>query len=88
MNRWQENGLTGDNIVPFDSRISGQILCQATKGCDQTAQNLVRNEDGSEKRVECGWEEVTCPGFQARVNASSYQRIFETPSSRKSGVEI
>ena len=23
-----------------------------------------------------------------RVNASSYQRIFETPSSRKSGVEI
>ena len=67
MNRWQENGLTGDNIVPFDSRISGQILCQATKGCDQTAQNLVRNEDGSEKRVECGWEEVTCTGFQAPI---------------------
>ena len=26
--------------------------------------------------------------FTSRVNASSYQRIFETPSSRKSGVEI
>ena len=27
-------------------------------------------------------------GHSIRVNASSYQRIFETPSSRKSGVEI
>ena len=27
-------------------------------------------------------------GLFGRVNASSYQRIFETPSSRKSGVEI
>ena len=67
MNRWQENGLNDENIVPFDSRISGEILCQATKECDQTAQNLVRNEDGSEKRVECGWEEITCPGFELPV---------------------
>jgi hypothetical protein len=66
MNRWQENGLTGQNIVPFDSRVSGQIRCTA-KRCDQTAQNLVRNVDGSEYRVECRWDEVTCPGFQAPV---------------------
>lgn len=67
INRWQENGLTGQNVVPFDSRIGGEILCQATKDCDQTAQNLARNEDGSENRIECGWEEVTCPGFQAPI---------------------
>ena len=30
----------------------------------------------------------TKSGTRYRVNASSYQRIFETPSSRKSGVEI
>jgi hypothetical protein len=66
MNRWQENGLTGQNIVPFDSRVSGQIPCSA-KRCDQTAQNLVRNVDGSENRVECRWDEVTCPGFQAPI---------------------
>jgi metal-dependent amidase/aminoacylase/carboxypeptidase family protein len=67
MNRWQENGLTGQNVVPFDSRISGQIRCLATRECDQSAQNLVRNVDGSENRVECGWEEITCPGFQAPI---------------------
>lgn len=77
MNRWQENGLTGDNIVPFDSRISGQILCQATKGCDQTAQNLVRNEDGSEKRVECGWEEVTCSGFRLGIRKGTKAKRIE-----------
>jgi pimeloyl-ACP methyl ester carboxylesterase len=64
MNRWQENGLTGDNIVPFDSRISGWISCQAQKGCDQEAQNLARNADGSEIRDNCRWDEVTCPGFR------------------------
>ncbi len=47
INRWQENGLTNENIVPFDSRINGEIPCSATKGCDQTAQNLVRKEDGA-----------------------------------------
>jgi len=67
LNRWQENGLTDQNVVPFDSRISGQIRCLATKGCDQDSQNLVRNADGSENRVECRWDEVTCPGFQAPV---------------------
>jgi hypothetical protein len=67
MNRWQENGLTEQNIVPFDSRISGQIPCKAAKGCDQTAQNLARKEDGSENRVDCSWLETTCPGFQAPI---------------------
>jgi hypothetical protein len=67
MNRWQENGLTGQNIVPFDSRITGQIRCLATRECNQSAQNVVRNVDGSEKRVDCEWAEITCPGFQAPI---------------------
>ena len=74
MNRWQENGLTKYNIVPFDSRINGQILCSATKGCDQTAQNLVRNEDGSEVRVSCGWAEVTCRTKAKRIEHNSMPR--------------
>ncbi|MBD1930896.1 MULTISPECIES: alpha/beta hydrolase [Cyanophyceae] len=65
MNRWQENGLTGQNVVPFDSRISGQLRCSATKGCDQNSANLARNTDGSEIRTDCRWDEVTCPGFVA-----------------------
>ncbi|MBC6433720.1 hypothetical protein FM036_24855 [Nostoc sp. HG1] len=67
LNRWQENGFTGNNVVPFDSRSSGRITCLATKGCDQDSQNLVRNRDGSENRVECRWDEVTCPGFKAPI---------------------
>ena len=65
LNRWQENGLTGDNVVPLDSRVSGQIRCLATKGCDQDSANLARNADGSEIRENCRWDEVTCPGFVA-----------------------
>lgn len=71
INRWQENGLTGQNIVPFDSRINGQIRCTATKGCDQAAQNLVRKEDGSEVRVSCGWAEVTCRTKAKRIEHNS-----------------
>ena len=63
MNRWQENGLAGDNIVPFDSRSSGSIPCGA-KSCDQQAQNLARNADGSEIRVSCGPQEVSCEGWR------------------------
>jgi pimeloyl-ACP methyl ester carboxylesterase len=63
MNRWQENGLAGDNIVPFDSRISGLIPCSA-KVCDQEAQNLARNTDGSEIRVSCQAHEVSCDGWR------------------------
>lgn len=65
LNRWQENGLTGSNIVPFDSRVSGKIVCLATKGCDQDSASLARNADGSENRENCRWDEVTCPGFVA-----------------------
>jgi hypothetical protein len=77
LNRWQENGLTGQNIVPFDSRISGKIRCLATKECDQDSQNLVRNQDGSENRIECGWSEITCPGY---VAPNPFRR---RPSERK-----
>jgi hypothetical protein len=63
MNRWQENGLSDSNIVPFDSRSSGSISCNA-KVCDQESQNLARNTDGSEKRVSCDAHEVTCDGWR------------------------
>jgi pimeloyl-ACP methyl ester carboxylesterase len=63
LNRWQENGLNGQNIVPFDSRISGQIRCSA-KRCDQKAENLHRHEDGAEVRDDCARHEITCPGYQ------------------------
>jgi hypothetical protein len=63
MNRWQENGLAGSNIVPFDSRIGGSIPCSA-KICDQDAQNLARNSDGSEIRVSCEAHEVSCNGWK------------------------
>jgi hypothetical protein len=62
MNRWQENGLALDNIVPFDSRTNGSIPCSAGV-CDQDSQNLARNADGSEIRVSCGAEEVSCDGW-------------------------
>ena len=62
MNRWEENGLEGRNIVPFDSRTDGSIPCSAGV-CDQKSQNLARNADGSEIRVSCGAEEVTCDGW-------------------------
>jgi hypothetical protein len=62
MNRWQENGLALDNIVPFDSRTDGSIPCSAGV-CDQKSQNLARNADGSEIRVSCGAEEVSCDGW-------------------------
>jgi len=63
MNRWEENGLEGRNIVPFDSRTNGSIPCSAGV-CDQDSQNLARNADGSEIRVSCGAEEVTCEGWR------------------------
>jgi hypothetical protein len=63
MNRWQENGLEGRNIVPFDSRANGSIPCSATV-CDQDSQNLARKADGSEIRVSCGAEEITCDGWK------------------------
>jgi pimeloyl-ACP methyl ester carboxylesterase len=64
-NRWQRNGLNGQNVVPFDSRlINGSISgCQANV-CDQQEQNLARREDNSEIRVACERHEVTCPGYQ------------------------
>jgi hypothetical protein len=63
MNRWQENGLADSNIVPFDSRINGSIPCSAGV-CDQDSQNLARNADGSETRVSCRPQEVTCEGWR------------------------
>lgn len=63
-NRWQENGLAGDNVVPFDSRISGNIgNCDAAI-CDQQEQSLARNADGSSTRISCEAHEVTCEGWR------------------------
>jgi len=63
-NRWEQNALTGANVVPFDSRLVGGSIsgCQA-KNCDQQEQSLARNENGSEIRVKCGSLEVTCTGY-------------------------
>ena len=65
-NRWQKNGLGGDNVVPFDSRlVDGKVRrCDATRDCDQTDQNLARTSNGAEIRVSCGRLEVTCPGYE------------------------
>jgi hypothetical protein len=65
-NRWERNALSSANVVPFDSRlVNGSISgCRASK-CDQEEQNLTRNSDGSEIRVNCESWEVTCPGYNA-----------------------
>ena len=62
-NRWQENGLASSNVVPFDSRISGDInKCDATV-CDQEEQSIARNADYSATRISCEAHEVTCDGW-------------------------
>jgi pimeloyl-ACP methyl ester carboxylesterase len=78
MNRWQENGLAGSNIVPFDSRRSGSILCRA-RVCDQEAENLARRANGSEERISCERHEITCPGYQpwpGGSNGTKAKRMF------------
>lgn len=62
-NRWQQNRLAMENVVPFDSALSGQIQSCRASVCDQDAQNIARAADGSPFRDTCGWEEVTCPGY-------------------------
>jgi len=63
-NRWQENGLAGDNVVPLDSRLSGKIRdCDAVV-CDQQEQSIVRKADGSSVKIPCEGYEVTCPGYE------------------------
>jgi hypothetical protein len=71
-NRWQRNGLNGRNVVPFDSRAANGSIsnCQA-QTCDQEEQNLSRNSDGSEIRVNCGKLEISCSGYQAWPGGSN-----------------
>jgi hypothetical protein len=64
-NRWQENAVNAENVVPFDSRvISGYISNCRAGTCDQEEQSLARNSDGSEITVNCESWEVSCPGYQ------------------------
>ncbi len=64
-NRWQKNGLNSSNVVPFDSRlVNGSISGCRAGSCDQSEQNLARNQDGSEIRVSCNASEVTCDGWR------------------------
>jgi len=64
-NRWQENALASDNVVPFDSRlVSGSISGCRARTCDQQEQSLARRQDGSEIRVSCESWEVSCPGYE------------------------
>lgn len=64
-NRWQKNGLGGNNIVPFDSRlVDGKVSRCNAKNCNEDAQNLARKSNGEAIRVSCGSLEVTCPGYQ------------------------
>lgn len=62
-NRWQQNRVAEENIVPFDSAVSGYIQNCHARNCDQDAQNISRTTDGSPFRDSCGWEEVSCPGY-------------------------
>jgi Ricin-type beta-trefoil lectin domain len=72
-NRWQKNAfnvedpINNANAVPFDSRITdGKIQrCIARRCDDQQEQSIAREANGSEKRKDCSWLEVTCPGFVA-----------------------
>lgn len=68
-NRWQENpngiadGGVTSNVFPLDGRlVNGKIQCHARQ-CDQDAQNLVRNGDGSPIEVPCKSYEVSCKGY-------------------------
>jgi len=64
-NRWQENAVNAENVVPFDSRvISGYISNCRAGTCNQEEQSLARNSDGSEITVNCESWEVSCPGYQ------------------------
>ena len=64
-NRWQQNALALNNVVPFDSRlVNGSISGCRASNCDQQEQNLARNADGSEIRVLCTNLEISCEGYQ------------------------
>ena len=64
-NRWQENAVNAENVVPFDSRvISGYINNCRAETCNQEEQSLARNSDGSEITVNCESWEVSCSGYQ------------------------
>ena len=62
-NRWQQNPrLAHGQFNPFPiDRINGRISCKAAQ-CDQDAQNIARNEDGSPIKDNCKSYASLCPG--------------------------
>ena len=67
---------------------SVQLLARSPFSGEMNKKNSLSSLMAENIRSTCAPNRGSHSAVKPRVNATSYQRIFETPSSRKSGVEI